>query len=237
MSADGEFNDFWKASELDRFTIGDFGRRMSSYSSENIAQRLEWPESATPLATPKSSLSKIAKKRTSVRSFSDDVLRNKDIATIFSAFYAHDGLEHRSYPAAGAIYTVEIFLVIFKRESCDGAILYYDPKAHGYVKLPGAIPLWADAEEMLNIDVIGAPQSLVLFVTFPERIMDKYSERGGRFLLLETGAAMQQLALTIAESKVLKGVPVGGTMDRYWLKVLGLLHTDARIALGYLVGR
>lgn len=233
---DSHFDDFWRASELNAYSVADFARRLAAYEGENATKRLEYPEAPTPLRLPKTALTRLAERRASGRSFGAKPLSGKHIEAIMSAFYAHNGLEHRSYPAAGAIYTVEIFLVLFNAGKLNGKILYYNPETHGYVVIPGQAPLWSEAVSALNIEVDGEPQGLVLFVSFPERAVAKYGERGGRFVLFEVGAAMQQLALTIAGNRDLRGVAVGGTMDAYWLKLLGLTHTDARIALGYLVG-
>lgn len=40
---------------------------------------------------------------------------------------------------------------------------------------------------------------MVVAVLFPGRLTGKYSERGGRFALLEAGAVMQQLSLKVAD--------------------------------------
>lgn len=77
----------------------------------------------------------------------------------------------------------------------------------------------------------------MVFVAFPERAVLKYGERGGRFALMEVGAAMQQLALQIAESSKLRGVAAGGMFDEVWKQTLKLENTNAEIALSYLVGK
>lgn len=234
---DSKFDDFWRASELDAYSIADFSRKMASFEKVSTTVHLEYPDLPSVIPLARTKLTDIAKKRRSERDFTSKPLTHKQIEKIFSAFYSHGGEEHRSFPAAGALYTVEIFQVIFNGKELDRKILYYHPKYHGYTILPQQAPDWAEAKDTLNINTIGIPQSVLLFVVIPERAINKYGERGGRFALLEAGAAMQQLALTIADDKFLRGVPVGGVMDRYWLKVIGMENTDARIAIGYLVGR
>ncbi len=230
------FDDFWRASELDEYTIGAFAQRMAAYNSDLKTTRLEYAEAPQSLPRVSTPLARITQQRTSQRAFSDKPLTKRHIATILSAGYAFGGPEHRTYPAAGALYTVELFQVIFCAEVYSGSILYYDAETHGVVQLPTPAPSWEEAQAKLNIEVDGMPQSLVLIVSFPERVTGKYGERGGRFALLEAGAAMQQVALTIAQSSKLKGTAVGGTMDSYWRNLLGLSATDARIVMGYLVG-
>lgn len=231
------FDDFWRASNLDEYTIGAFARQMAAYDADFKTSRLEYPEAAEPLPPVRSSLARIARQRKSERVFSGRPLTKRQIATILSAGQAFNGPEHRSYPAAGALYTVELFQVVFHAEAYEQSILYYDAQAHGVVRLPGQAPVWSEVADKLNISVEGVPQSLVLIVSFPERVVAKYGERGGRFAMLEAGAAMQQLALTVAADSKLKGTAVGGTIDDYWRQVLGLTTTDARIVLGYLVGQ
>jgi hypothetical protein len=48
---------------------------------------------------------------------------------------------------------------------------------------------------------------------------------------------MQQASLAVAGSRRMKGVVVGGLLDSVWLRTLGLVGTDARVVVGYLVGR
>lgn len=235
--ADTFFDDFWRASELDDYTIREFAQRMAAYEADFKTSRLEYASAPEPLPRVNTLLTRLTTKRKSERAFSEKPLTKRQIATILSTGYAWGGLEHRTYPAAGALYTVELFQVLFHAEDYGQAILYYDAEAHGVVRLPQTAPSWPEARGKLNIDVDGTPQSLVLIVSFPERVTAKYGERGGRFALLEAGAAMQQLALTIAGDKQLKGTAVGGTMDEYWLAQLGLSGIGAQIVLGYLVGR
>jgi SagB-type dehydrogenase family enzyme len=231
------FDDFWEASSLDEFSVRPFAERMNKFDADVKLLQLEYPEEATPLNLNVSRLSKIAGKRKSDRSFNKKPLSQKQIATILGAGMTVDGLEHRAYPAAGAQYSAELFQVIFNGEDLTGKIVYYDAEAHGYVRLPQDAPSWDEAKDRLNIEVSGMPQSLVLIVTFPDRVTEKYGERGGRFALLEAGALMQQLSLTVAATKQLKGVVVGGVFDEYWKDILGLSETTAHVAVGYLVGK
>lgn len=231
------FDMFWEASSLDRFNIRQFATRISNYDSDQRSLQLQFSRAATLLPNPKTKLNKIAKSRKSQRTFSPDPLSYKELGKLFSSFYAWNGLDHRSYPSAGATYTTEIFCAAFNTKPYKGKLLYYDAEKHGLVILAGLAPSWKEARKSLNIETSGTPQLLIIFVIFPERSMNKYGERGGRFALIETGAAMQQLSLQIANTPKLKGVAVGGMLDRVWLKILGLDDTSACIALGYLVGK
>lgn len=231
------FDSFWEASSLDRFNVAQFARQLNVYDSDGKELLLEYPDAPELLPTARTRINKIAKKRLSARSFSAKKMSKKELSHLLSSFCAWNGLEHRGYPSAGATYVTEIFCVTFNIDALSGKILYYDPEKHGIVTVSQNAPSWKEASKSLNMTIEGVPNLLVVFVAFPERAISKYGERGGRFALLETGAAMQQLSLQIAQSRNLKGVAVGGMLDEVWLQILGLENTNARITLGYLVGK
>ncbi len=56
-------------------------------------------------------------------------------------------------------------------------------------------PLGESYADTLSLDGFeGVPQLIVVFVLFPDRMTEKYGERGGRFALIEVGHAAQNLA-------------------------------------------
>ena len=232
-----DFDRFWESSSLDRFNVQEFTQQLNSYDSDNKELLLEFPEVPQSLPKSRTNLNKIAKQRRSDRTFSDKQLSRKELGRLLSSFYAWNGLEHRGYPSAGATYVTEIFCVAFNLEGFSGKVVYYDPEKHGVVIASDGAPAWDEASKSLNMTIEGTPGLLLIFVVFPQRARAKYGERGGRFALLEAGAAMQQLSLQIAESSKLRGVAVGGILDETWKQALRLEQTDARIVLGYLVGK
>lgn len=231
------FDKFWEASSLNRFNVQEFSQQLNAYDSDEKELFLEYPEAAKSLPTARTQINKIAKKRKSDRSFSDKELSFKELGQLLSSFYAWNGLEHRAYPSAGATYVTEVFCVAFNVEGYSGKVIYYDPEKHGTVIVSDKAPTWEEASKSLNMDTKGTPHMLIVFVAFPQRAIAKYGERGGRFALLEVGAALHQLSLQIAESSKLKGVAVGGMLDAVWKQNLKLGNTDAQIVLGYLVGK
>lgn len=234
---DNFFDQFWQASSLSQFNAQQFAQQLASYDSDNKELGLAYPQKAHSLPLPRSTVNKLATKRVSVRVFSGKRLSSKQLGLIMSSFYAHRGLEHRGYPSAGATYTTEIFIVPFNIADTVQHILYYDAEQHGIVDTNIDAPSWAEAKPTLNVEVEGEPGALLLFVGMSGRATAKYGERGGRFMLLEAGAAIQQLALQIADDSKLKGLALGGVLDETWRETLRLKTTDAKLLLGYLVGR
>ncbi|MEI6249382.1 MAG: SagB/ThcOx family dehydrogenase [bacterium] len=231
------FDKFWEASNLDIFNEQQFSQKLSSYDSDDKELILEYPKEPISLPVIKSKINKISKKRKSIRNFNNEELSIKELGLLLSSFKAWNGLEHRGYPSAGATYVTEIFCVAFNVEKYSGKIIYYDPEKHGIVIISDKGPLWNEASKSLNINVVGDPSMLIIFVSFPDRSTAKYGERGGRFALLEVGAALQQLSLQIAESSKIIGVAVGGMQDELWKKILKLQTTNAHISLGYIIGK
>jgi SagB-type dehydrogenase family enzyme len=231
-----QFEAFWEASSLNRHNAQEFAQRLAAYDSDAKDLALEFPAAAQSLPRRRTKLNALASKRKSDRAFSGKPLSRKQLGEILASFYAYNGLEHRGYPSAGATYVTEVFAVVFNAEKYSGQVLYYDAETHGVVMVSDTAPSWDQAQPALNMNVTGTPGTLIVLSIFPDRATAKYGERGGRFALLEAGAAMQQLSLTIAQSSKLKGVAVGGMLDQFWKQALGLQDTDAHCALGYLVG-
>jgi len=231
------FDKFWEASSLDRFNVQQFSQQLNAYDSDEKELFLEYPGAPEPLPSAKTQINKISKKRKSIRSFSDKELSIKELSHLLSSFNAWNGPEHRAYPSAGATYVTEVFCVAFNVKTYSGKVIYYDAEKHGTIVVSDSAPTWGEASKSLNMDIKGTPNLLIVFVAFPQRAVAKYGERGGRFALLEVGAAVQQLSLQIAESSKLKGVAVGGMLDNTWKQNLKLENTDAHITLGYLIGK
>lgn len=231
------FDKFWESSSLDSFNVVEFFQKFNSYDSNVKELSLEFPKASQSLPQARTKLNKISQKRKSDRAFSDKQLTLKEFGRLLSSFYAWNGLEHRGFPSAGATYVTEVFCVAFNVEKFTGKIIYYDSEKHGVVTISKDAPSWEEASQSLNMSVEGAPSLLLLFVAFPERATAKYGDRGGRFALLEVGAAMQQLSLQIAELSKIKGVIAGGVLDEAWKKTLKLQNTNAKIVLGYLIGK
>jgi SagB-type dehydrogenase family enzyme len=231
------FDSFWEKSTYSRFNIKEFAAVQEQYSaSDKVESILEYPSAPTKLALPKTKTNYLAKRRKSERTFSGKSLTRREFGALLSSFYAYNGPEHRSYPSAGGSYAVEVFCIANNVTGFSGKVLYYNPDIHAVSIIDNA-PSWDKLSDNINVLTSDTPQCILVFVLFPDRLTAKYLERGGRFGLIEVGAAMQQLANQIAGSKTLKGVAAGGMIDDYWLKVLGLNKTEAKIALGYLCGK
>ena len=230
---DNPFEEFWEQSSLHSRNISDYGRRMSAYDADTKELRVSYPERANSHKKPKTPLSKITAKRASSRAFSNTFLTARDLLSLMSHLSVlTDDLEHRTYPSAGATYSVETFVLRFD----DHSVNYYDAEKNGLLPIGQHSYEQTDLERVLSISHSGSASALVIFVGLPDRVIGKYSERGYRFMLLEAGAMMQQLALAIAQDKNLAGCAIGGILDTEFLTLLGLGDRNPKLLTGYLVG-
>ena len=230
------FDDFWLASQLDRHNLAGFARRASAFDADHKQLRLDYPDAPALLPpTPATALERAARRRASRRAFGPGGLAVSDMAGLLASCRAWGGAEHRSYPSAGASYAVELFVVSWRVAGWGRRLSYYDAVDHGLVTLPDPAPGWDEAAPQINVSVSGEPAAMILAVIFADRLTAKYGERGGRFALLEAGAAMQQLSLSAAHLDV-AGVVAGGLVDAYWLDLLGLRRAGGSLGFGYLVG-
>ena len=231
------FDDFWTAGELDDYNMRQFATMMAAYESEGKQSQLDYPEKPTPLKKIRpSQFEKLSHKRQSRRRFADAEVRASQLAHILGAARAWGGPDHRLVPSAGASYVTELFVVCWRVEGYSGKALYYDPIENGVVVLPPEAPAWQEAASRINLGADSHPAMMIIGAMFTDRVTAKYGERGARFALLEAGALLQQLSLSVADQKM-SGVAIGGLMDAYWCDKLQLAQYQAKLAFGYLVGR
>lgn len=238
MNIPDYYDKFWRASTYSPYNLAELAKQQDAFSGQQKqASILAYPQKPTSLPVQKRHpLRKIENKRRSIREFANDKLTTSDLSDILSSFRSTTDLEHRTYPSAGAMYGLEIFCVTYDVEGYQNKLLYYNPDQHA-ISIIGEAPTWDEASINCNIETDGAPQCIVLFVSLPERLTAKYGERGGRFALLECGAALQQLTMHIASSRNLAGCPAGGLIDAYWLEKLGLSSPMQQIMVGYICGK
>lgn len=232
-----QFDDFWEASSFSEYNIADFARGIETYSGQEKPQlSLKFPGVDHKLARPRGKLFNIMSKRSSSREFGNVALNEKQLGQLLAGFNAINGLEHRAFASAGAAYPLEVFMITLNvKGPLSKKVLYYNADNHS-VSIVSNAPEWASLQKVVNIQLATAPQIIVIFALDSERMTNKYGERGGRFMLIEVGAALQNLSLTVANQK-LHGVALGGLLDEPWRNILCLQNTSVRIALGYACGQ
>lgn len=120
------FKQFWQASSLSPSTSANYAKRMSAYDANNKNLKLLYPNEPLKLPRKTTKLSKITNSRSSSRDFSTDYISKKDVSRLLQSLATINGdLEHRTYPSAGATYSVETFLISFGGELGKHAYYYH----------------------------------------------------------------------------------------------------------------
>jgi SagB-type dehydrogenase family enzyme len=134
---------------------------------------------------------------------------------------------YRVYPSAGAKYPLEIYPIILRGRDISPGIYHYAVKRHTLHVL-----LEQEVGETLRSATAGDARlkkaACVFVITgVLSRTIEKYGERGLRYVLLEAGHLAQNLILCATAMK-LACAPIGGFIDR---EVAELLDVDKEVEL------
>lgn len=135
-------------------------------------------------------------KRRSVREYKAVPLTLKEISQLL---WASQGITSnwggRVAPSAGALYPLEIYLVVGKVEGLEPGVYHYRPASHSLIKVAEGDKRLALSNAGLGQSCIkNAPINLVICAQY-ERTTQKYGERGRRYVYMEVGHAGQNIYL------------------------------------------
>lgn len=169
----------------------------------------------------KLSLPQLLKQRRSVRDYVDTPISLADIAQLL---WAAQGITHpeglRTAPSAGALYPLEIYLVVSRAEQIVPGVYRYLAIQHQLQQTAGAVSMQDLARSAFEQTCLEQASIVVVFAAVYARTRQKYGERGERYVHIEVGHAAQNLFLQ-AEELDLGTVIVGAFDDR---TVQELLH-------------
>jgi SagB-type dehydrogenase family enzyme len=161
--------------------------------------------------------------RRSVREFNDDQVAIKDLGQLLWAaqgITGEDGFK-RAAPSAGAKYPLEIYVVAGKVTWVAPGVYHYRPETNRLELVKRG-----DVRETLHHEALSqewvkdAPLAIVITAVY-ERTMEKYGERGVRYVHIEVGAVAENVYLQ-AESLGLGTTFVGAFSDEGVMGVLGV---------------
>ena len=171
-------------------------------------------------------LEEAIRKRRSVREFSKRPLSLDDLSQLL---FAAQGITGRIYgtplrtaPSAGALYPMEIYLVVNRVTDLESGLYHYAVRDHALEQMElgdfsGEINAAGLKQEMLG----EAGVTFILSAIF-DRTRHKYGERGFRYVYMEAGHISQNIALQ-AVSLGLGSVAVGAFLDE---KINRLINND-----------
>ena len=176
-----------------------------------------------PSAEGKMSLEAAIEKRRSRRRFEDKALK---LAQISQILWAAQGITEkggikRAAPSAGALYPLEIYLVVRKVEGLEAGVYHYNPAKHTIdLILKGNYQNPLARACLGQMFIADAPVCIVITAEY-ERTTVKYGRRGIRYVHMEAGHAGQNICLQVV-SLGLGTVSVGAFQDEEVSRVLNL---------------
>jgi len=179
-----------------------------------------------PSLRGKVSVEEAMSRRKSVRDFSEQALKLEEVSQILWACggRAYDSVTSatRTYPSAGGLYPLEIYLVAGNVESLEKGFYRYHWKDHSINLLKRGDIRSALARAALGqMFIQTAPASVVITAVY-SKTKRFYGERGEvRYVHMDSGHAAQNVYLE-AVSMGLGTVAVGAFHDRRVKEVLGL---------------
>jgi len=175
-----------------------------------VGGRVKLPE---PCSTSNTSVETALSKRRSIRDYSGENLTLEEVSQLL---WAAQGITApwggRTAPSAGALYPLELYIVVGDVEGIDKGVYKYKPEEHELKKVKEG-----DIRAELA-DAAGGPECVrdaaidIVFTAVYERTTGKYGGRGIRYVHIEVGHAAQNVYLQ-AVSLDLGTVVIGAFID------------------------
>jgi SagB-type dehydrogenase family enzyme len=200
---------------------------LNASGGESMSDKKDKIELPEPRYKRDMSVEEAILKRRSVRSYIDEPLSLEEISQLLWAAQGITDKERkfRAAPSAGALYPLEIYVVMGNVISLEDGIYRYDPFEHEIIKLKEG-----DFRNDLSLAALG--QSCVkngaidiVIAGVYDRITKKYGDRGIRYTYMEAGHAAQNVYLQ-AEVLNLGTVVVGAFMDDKVKNVIGMKEEE-----------
>ncbi len=202
---------------------------MASQSNSSIKIDLPKPQ-------PRSAILQIIQKRSSQRSFLSRALTKQEIADLLYAAYGSkvDAVTSatKTVPSAGAIYPLEIYLVVGLsgvEGIAEGVYSYLDTDNALSLIRNGDVRKQLMQASLAQEFILEAPVSIVIAARY-SRTKGHYGERGGRYVDMEAGHSCQNIYL-VATHLGLSTVEIGAFSDIDVKEVLNLQQDSQPLAI------
>jgi SagB-type dehydrogenase family enzyme len=135
-------------------------------------------------------------KRRSVREYAGESLTLEEVSQLLWAAQGITSLKgFRTSPSAGALYPLEIFLVVGEVEDLDAGVYRYKPVWHGLRKVLDGDIREELADAALGQEWVKEGAIDIIITAVYERTTQKYGDRGIRYVHIEVGCVVQSIYL------------------------------------------
>jgi SagB-type dehydrogenase family enzyme len=164
-------------------------------------------------------------KRRSIRNYAAEPITLLALSQLLFAAQGITGHEQgfalRSAPSAGALYPMEIYVVVMKVEGLKTGIYHYAAEPHAIELIKSGQFNGKLIEAALGQEMVGQAAVTFILASVFERATNKYGQRGFRYAYIEAGHISQNLFLQSA-SLGLGSVCVGAFFDDKINKLIGV---------------
>jgi SagB-type dehydrogenase family enzyme len=203
-------------------TVADWGNRPPLYKEYPSAERISLPPPGDfrGLYTEEA-----IQGRRSVRDYTNRLMSMEELSRLL--FYTGGinterlGSKLRAAPSAGALYPIEIYLVIHRVEALEGGLYHYAVKDHALERLQEGDLRGEIVRHGLMQEFLGQGNLVFVFTAVFQRLRWKYQERTYRYALLEVGHLGQNVYLE-AKSMGFGACAVGAFLDDGLNAMLGV---------------
>ena len=178
-----------------------------------MARSPEFTSLPEPVTSGEKSLEALLLQRRSVREHREAAL---DLSAIGQLLWAAQGITNpqgfRTAPSAGALYPLELYVVVGKVDGLSPGLYHYHPDTHRLQQTEDGDLRHILARAALAQPWVKTAAAVVVVTAVYGRTTRKYGERGIRYVHMEVGHAAQNLFLQ-AEALGLAAVVVGAFED------------------------
>jgi SagB-type dehydrogenase family enzyme len=165
--------------------------------------------------------------RRSTRDYSGDALTLGEVSQLlWAAQGITDMSGYRTAPSAGALYPLEIYIIVGDVVDLPAGIYHYLPESHGLELLTGGDVRASLADAALSQSWVRDGAISMVITAVYERTTVKYGERGIRYVHIEVGHAAQNICLQ-ATAMGLGLVTVGAFDDDAVAELLDLTDDES----------
>lgn len=188
--------------------------------NESINEKIKLPE---PKYDSDTSVEQALLERRSVRAYKDEPLTLTEVSQLLWAAQGITDLRKgfRTAPSAGALYPLEVYVVINNAEGVTKGVYKYRPHEHELVRIRNGNVSGELAVAVLGQTWVGEGAIVIVFSAVYERTTQKYGDRGIRYVHMEAGHAAQNVYLQ-AVSLNLGTVVVGAFKEDELRKILNM---------------
>lgn len=142
------------------------------------------------------SVEKALATRRSIRSYQDEPITLEQLSQLLWAaqgITSPEGL--RASPSAGALYPMELYVVVDRVTALEVGVYKYDYNAHSLIHIKAGDQRQALSRASLGQGSVGAGAVDIVITGIYERTASKYEKRAERYVMMEAGHIAQNIYL------------------------------------------